>query len=128
MLMVKGHAHGVCVYMYVGITAGFLSINMSSVFTYVNYASPFKWGAWIEMNTVMSGEEFTCSSSEQLSDGSCPISSGDQVISLYKMSPGGADGGMNQHVWILALECGVLFLMSYVILNRRANTLKNLHS
>jgi hypothetical protein len=81
---------------------GFLSLHMSPVLVIINYIPPFKWGAWVLIHTVMKGLTFTCTDSERLSDGSCPFSSGQDVIDFYGFGPVGGVQTRAQFLDVLA--------------------------
>jgi len=52
-------------------------------FQVINYLSPFQYAALVLSVNEFSGETFTCPGSEALSDGSCPFSTGEQVLQSY---------------------------------------------
>lgn len=63
--------------------AGVLSINQPEAFKAVNYLSPIRYATRAMAPFAMRGVEFHCTPSQTLPDGSCPITSGEQVLELY---------------------------------------------
>ncbi|OAR01316.1 hypothetical protein LLEC1_03743 [Akanthomyces lecanii] len=63
--------------------AGVLSINMPEAFNALNYLSPIRYATRAIAPYAMRGVEFHCTSEQTLPDGSCPITSGEQVLDLY---------------------------------------------
>jgi hypothetical protein len=51
----------------------------------INYLSPLKYTVAAVAVQAFRGAQFTCTSSQRLPDGSCPISTGDQVLQLYNL-------------------------------------------
>ena len=83
------------------------------------------WGSYILANVVFDNQEFTCDSDEKNAAGDCPISSGDQVLSLYGMT--GRDGqyGLTFHLWIIGLNTAIYFLAAYIVLRLRGYNLSH---
>ena len=108
-----------------GISAGFISLNMPPVVSYFADLSPLKWGAYILSNVVFADETFTCTSDEKNASGQCPFTTGDEVLTLYGFN--GANGyfGMNFHVWILAGITAGYAILSFVIFRFRAYQLSH---
>ncbi|KAK4945987.1 hypothetical protein LTR10_014789 [Elasticomyces elasticus] len=65
---------------------GVLSIGIDGFLQGVNHISPIKWQVGALMSYSLRGIEFTCTPEQRLSDGSCPIQSGEQVLDLYKLN------------------------------------------
>ncbi|KAI1608991.1 ABC transporter-like protein [Exophiala viscosa] len=65
---------------------GVLSIGIDGFLQGVNHISPVKWQVGALMSYSFRGIEFTCTVDQRLSDGSCPIQSGEQVLDLYKLN------------------------------------------
>ncbi|TQV92919.1 ABC transporter [Cordyceps javanica] len=63
--------------------AGVLSINMPEAFNAVNYLSPIRYATRAMAPYAMRGVEFHCTGEQTLPDGSCPITTGEQVLNLY---------------------------------------------
>ena len=89
---------------------------MPDVIVKINYISPLKWGAWILTNTAFKGETFTCT---ETIGGQCAISTGEQVIELYGMTVAKGDGGMQFHLWVVAIVTAGYMVLAFVILRIR---------
>lgn len=63
--------------------AGVLSIDMPDAFKAVNYLSPIRYAARAMAPYSMRGVQFHCTDEQLLPDGTCPITSGEQVLELY---------------------------------------------
>ncbi|OAQ71814.1 ABC transporter [Purpureocillium lilacinum] len=64
--------------------AGVLSIDMPPLFRAVNYLSPIRYATRAVAPYSLRGVKFTCTAAQRLPDGSCPIYTGEEVLSLYK--------------------------------------------
>lgn len=95
--------------------AGFLSLSMPEFIKGISNLSPMYWGAYIMANIAFEDETFTCTSS-QLVNGTCPLSTGDEVLDLYGFN----NGHVTEHYWILALITGGYWLLSIAALRMRA--------
>lgn len=93
------------------ILGGVLSLNVDGVLQGINHLSPIKWSVANLAPYSMHGQKFTCTTAEMLPNGSCPISSGDQVLALYNLNK---DGPMS----IMALGiCTIVYrLVAYAFL------------
>lgn len=60
-----------------------MSIDMPSFFEGVNYISPGKYIAASLSIKTFTNFEFTCTETQRLPDGSCPIQIGQQVLDLF---------------------------------------------
>jgi hypothetical protein len=109
----------------VGLLSGFISLNIPVFLQYVSFISPMTWGSYILANVVFDNQEFTCDSDEKNAAGDCPISTGDQVLSLYGMT--GRDGqyGLTFHLWIIGLNTAIYFLAAYTVLRLRGYNLSH---
>ena len=109
----------------VGLLSGFISLNIPVFLQYVSFISPLTWGSYILANVVFDKQEFTCDSDEKNAAGDCPISTGDQVLSLYGMT--GRDGqyGLTFHLWIIGLNTAIYFLAAYAVLRLRGYNLSH---
>lgn len=67
------------------IMEGILSINMPALFNAFNYISPLRYAVRVLGPVSLRGQTFTCSGDERLPDGTCFISTGEQVLQLYKL-------------------------------------------
>ena len=63
--------------------AGVLSINMPDAFNALNYLSPIRYAARALAPYSLRGVDFHCTDEQLLPDGSCPITTGEQVLELY---------------------------------------------
>ncbi|KAJ2981829.1 hypothetical protein NQ176_g1782 [Zarea fungicola] len=91
--------------------AGVLSINMPEAFKAVNYLSPIRYAARAIAPYAMRGVNFHCTSAQTLPDGSCPITSGEQVLELYNF-----DVDPNVNAYCL-LACVVIYrLIAWALL------------
>ncbi|KIY47464.1 P-loop containing nucleoside triphosphate hydrolase protein [Fistulina hepatica ATCC 64428] len=66
--------------------AGVMSLDMPSFFRGINYISPLKYSIATLMPYTLRGVQFTCTESQRLSDGQCPLSTGEQVLDLYNLN------------------------------------------
>lgn len=64
--------------------AGILSINMPSLFKAINWLSPIRYATNAVAPYSLQGVKFTCSEEQRLPDRSCPISTGEEVLKLYR--------------------------------------------
>ncbi|KAF7713036.1 Uncharacterized protein PECH_002163 [Penicillium ucsense] len=90
------------------ILGGVMSLNVNDVLQALNHLSPIKYSIANLAPFSMHGQTFDCTPSQQLADGSCPISTGEQVLELYNLNK---DGAMN----VMALGvCTVIYrLVAY---------------
>ncbi|KIX01062.1 uncharacterized protein Z518_10128 [Rhinocladiella mackenziei CBS 650.93] len=65
---------------------GVLSINIDDFLAAVNHISPVKWQVGALSSFSLRGIEFSCTPEQTLSDGSCPIQTGEQVLDLYRLN------------------------------------------
>ena len=63
--------------------AGVIALNMPSFFRGINYLSVMKYANGAVMVVSLRGLEFTCTEAERLTNGECPINTGDEVLKLY---------------------------------------------
>ncbi|KAI0128018.1 ABC transporter [Xylariales sp. AK1849] len=68
------------------IMAGIMSIDMPGLFKAFNYLSPLKYATAALASFSLRGVGFTCDDSQKLPDGNCIISTGEQVLDLYKLN------------------------------------------
>lgn len=62
---------------------GILSLDMPGFFKGINYISPLKYAVAALSIKTFRGFEFTCTDAQRLSDGDCPIQTGQQVLDLF---------------------------------------------
>lgn len=93
------------------ILGGVMSLNVNDVLQGINHLSPIKYSIANLAPYSLRHQHFSCTPSQQLADGSCPITSGQQVLDLYNLDK---DGPMN----IMALGvCTVIYrLVAYALL------------
>ena len=96
------------------IMGGIMSLNMPSFLQAFNHLSPIKWSLGNLATYTLKGIRFSCSDAQKLPDGQCPISTGEQVLSLYKLE---TNAGLN----LMALGICVLVyrMLAYVLLVAR---------
>ena len=68
------------------IMAGVLSVDLPPFLQAFNHLSPAKWSVGNLAPYTLRGQTFTCTKSQQLSNGTCPITRGQQVLELYKLN------------------------------------------
>jgi len=66
--------------------AGVLSIDIDAFLQAVNHISPIKWQVGALLSYSLRGIKFTCTDAQRLANGQCPISSGEQVLDLYRLN------------------------------------------
>jgi hypothetical protein len=95
--------------------AGQLAINMPEFLQDINYVNVMKYGAAVLGIVQYSGLTFVCTNGQLLPDGTCPITSGDQLLALYKFDTN------NYHLY-LGLMAAVTVgyrLIAYLVLKIR---------
>ena len=105
------------------IMAGVLSVDLPPFLQAFNHLSPAKWSVGNLAPYTMRGQTFTCTVSQQLPNGTCPITTGQQVLELYKLDH---DPGLS----LLALGlCTIVYrLVAYLVLKllRSLSSIKKL--
>lgn len=92
------------------IMGGIMSLNIPAFLQAFNHLSPVKWSLGNLAPYTLTGIRFTCPDAQKLPDGQCPISTGEQVLSLYNLP---ASAGLN----LMALGiCVVVYRMLAYIL------------
>ncbi|KAI0149085.1 P-loop containing nucleoside triphosphate hydrolase protein [Pestalotiopsis sp. NC0098] len=69
--------------------AGIMSIDMPKLIKAFNYLSPLKYATAALAHYSLTGVEFTCDDSQKQPNGDCNISTGEQVLDLYKLNQNG---------------------------------------
>lgn len=105
---------------FLGIMAGYISIDMPVFLDYLSYISPLKWGAFLLTNITFKDKTFTCSDT----DSSC-LSTGEQVLDLYNMQPGSGTNSMNFHAIMLAVVTLIYFLVALLAVRWRARMISH---
>ena len=107
----------------IGLASGLVSVNMSTVVEFFNYASPYKYACWIAMNVAFKNKEFECESINNVCVSG--YTNGNQVLELYNMTDMN-EGDMNVHLCIFTGICFVFVLVSFFVLNYRAQSLQKM--
>ena len=98
------------------IMAGVLSVSLPPFLQAFNHLSPAKWSVGNLAPYTLRGQTFTCSESQRLSNGTCPITTGQQVLELYKLS-------FNPGLSLLALvACTVAYRIAAYLLLKATRT------
>jgi len=74
---------GTCVFCLFIVMSGFFSLTISPILKSLNFVSICKSGAYLLTVNEFSGLVLDCTDEQKLPNGECPITSGDQVLSLY---------------------------------------------
>jgi hypothetical protein len=72
--------------------SGVMSINMPAFLRGVNYLSPLRYAIRNLAPYSLSAIIFTCNDNQKLPNGQCPITTGKEVLQLYKLD---SDPGLN---------------------------------
>lgn len=93
------------------ILGGVMSLNVNEVLQGINHLSPIKYSIANLAPYSLHGQHFDCTAAERLANGRCPISTGEEVLTLYNLNK---DGRMN----IMALGvCTIIYrLVAYALL------------
>ncbi|KAL9108387.1 MAG: hypothetical protein Q9227_006847 [Pyrenula ochraceoflavens] len=93
------------------VLGGIMSLNVPSFLQALNHLSPVKYSFANVTPYAMENIHFTCSDSERLPNGHCPIENGEQVLQLYNLQ---TNAGLN----IMALGvCTIIYrLLAYLVL------------
>lgn len=67
------------------IMEGILSINMPALLDAFNYISPLRYAVRALGPVSLRGQTFTCGDDQRLPNGDCAISTGEQVLQLYRL-------------------------------------------
>ena len=78
----------------------------------LNYLSPLKYAAANMVVYTFRGFSFSCTDAQRLSDGSCPITTGEQVLDLYDY--GSTKPGLN--LAYLVVPPVIYRLLAYIVL------------
>ena len=68
------------------IMAGVLSVKLPPFLDAFNHLSPTKWSVGNLAPYILRNQKFTCSESQRLSNDTCPINTGQQVLDLYHLA------------------------------------------
>ena len=93
------------------IMTGVLSVNLPAFLSAWNHLSPLKWSVGNTAPYSLRGIRFDCSPAQRLPDGKCPIETGEQVLSLYRLDKNAA-----LYVMALGVTTIVYRLVAYGLL------------
>ena len=93
------------------IMGGIMALDIPSFLQAFNHLSPIKWALGNLAMYTLSGIKFSCPDEQKLPNGQCPISTGEEVLSLYNLE---TNAGLN----LMALGiCVVVYrVLAYVLL------------
>ncbi|OJD15631.1 hypothetical protein AJ78_04123 [Emergomyces pasteurianus Ep9510] len=96
---------------FANILGGVMSLNIPTVIQALNNLSPIKYAVANLAGYSVAGHHFTCSDSQRLPNGSCPIETGEQALKLYNLNK-------NPEMNLMALGiCTILYrLVAYGLL------------
>lgn len=66
-----------------------MSIDMPAIFNAFNYISPVRFAVLALAPYTLRGVRFSCDASQSLPNGQCIISTGEDVLNLYKLNVNG---------------------------------------
>jgi hypothetical protein len=93
------------------IMSGVMSINMPAFLRAFNYLSPLRYATRNLAPYSLANILFTCSDSQRLPDGQCPITTGKEVLQLYNLD---TDPGLN--LAMLGLITVLYRVLAYALL------------
>lgn len=103
---------------FLGIMAGYISLNMPLFLEGLSCISPLKWGAFLLTNIVFKGQSFSCDDDSTTST-TC-LATGEDVLDLYDMNPGNGTRSMGFHYLMLAVVTIGYFLLALLAVRLRA--------
>ncbi|OAX80691.1 hypothetical protein ACJ72_04968 [Emergomyces africanus] len=93
------------------ILGGVMSLNIPAVIQALNYLSPIKYAVANLAGYSVTGHHFTCTDSQRLPNGRCPLETGEQALALYNL-----DKNPEMHLMALGI-CTIAYrLVAYVLL------------
>lgn len=93
------------------ILGGVMSLNVNDVLQAINHLSPIKYSIANLAPYAMRDQHFTCTASQLLANGTCPIQTGQQVLQLYNL-----DKNAPMNVMALGI-CTIIYrLVAYAML------------
>ncbi|KAK0450323.1 P-loop containing nucleoside triphosphate hydrolase protein [Desarmillaria tabescens] len=96
-----------CVMMFM---AGLMSADMPALLQDINKISPLRYVIRNIMPLAFGGQVFTCEDDQRLSDGSCAVSVGEQVLEMYHVD---GDAGV-VNLWAVVVTMVVYRFLAYV--------------
>lgn len=94
--------------------AGVLSVDLPAFLQAFNHLSPAKWSVGNLAPYTLRGQTFTCKESQQLADGSCPLSTGKEVLELYNL-----DVRPDLYLMALVICCILYRAVAYLLLKAK---------
>jgi ABC-type multidrug transport system ATPase subunit len=91
--------------------AGVISTNLAGFLSAFNHLSPAKWSIGNLAPYTIMGLTFTCTPEQQLPNGQCPISTGEQALKLYNLDTNGW-----QNLVALAVTVVAYRMLAYLLL------------
>ncbi|KAK0502128.1 P-loop containing nucleoside triphosphate hydrolase protein [Armillaria luteobubalina] len=92
--------------------AGLMSLNMPRFLRYMNKLNPLGYSVRNMMPYVLRGQTFTCGDDQRLTDGSCAISTGEQVLEIFNLK----DVNAPLNLCAVVVSAVVYRLLAYVVL------------
>ncbi len=109
------------------IMAGVISLNVHPFLQAFNHLNPTKWAAGNLAFYILRGQTFTCNDSQRLSNETCPINTGQEVLELYNLDANPAMNLAALVICVAAYRLVAYFLLKAVrtqwkdILGRKRN-------
>ncbi|KAK0468631.1 P-loop containing nucleoside triphosphate hydrolase protein [Armillaria novae-zelandiae] len=92
--------------------AGLMSLNMPRFLEYLNKLNPLGYSVRNMMPYVLRGQMFSCEDDQRLTDGSCAISTGEQVLEIFNLKD--VNAPLNLCAVVI---CAVVYrLLAYAVL------------
>ncbi|KAK0436366.1 hypothetical protein EV421DRAFT_1739577 [Armillaria borealis] len=92
--------------------AGLLSLNMPGFLKYLNKLNPLGYSVRNMMPYVLRGQMFSCGEDQMLTDGSCAISTGEQVLEIFNLK----DVNAPLNLCTVVISAVVYRLLAYAVL------------
>ncbi|KAK0440522.1 P-loop containing nucleoside triphosphate hydrolase protein [Armillaria borealis] len=99
--------------------AGLVSLNMPGFLKYLNKLNPLGYSVRNMMPYVFRGQTFSCGDDQRLTDGSCAISTGEQVLEIFNLK----DVNAHLNLCAVVISAVVYRLLAYAVLK----LVKNAH-
>ncbi|KAK0202104.1 P-loop containing nucleoside triphosphate hydrolase protein [Desarmillaria ectypa] len=92
--------------------AGLMSLDMPAFLKGLNKLSPLGYAVRNIMPYAFRGQVFSCNNDQQLADGTCVVSSGEQVLDMFEL------GGINARLNLGAIVVAMVLcrLLAYIVL------------
>ncbi|KAK0440521.1 P-loop containing nucleoside triphosphate hydrolase protein [Armillaria borealis] len=92
--------------------AGLMSLNMPSFLKHLNKLNPLGYSIRNMMPYVLRGQTFSCGDDQRLIDGSCAISTGEQVLEIFNLK----DVNAPLNLCAVVISAVVYRLLAYAVL------------